>query len=68
MELLELIERIMNNDGSQSQLNFWLECLALNIGCSSGDLTDLIFYPVENVDSTGEQILAAALQIGKRDS
>jgi hypothetical protein len=42
-EMLELIERVCNGDGTDSQICHWLNCLEVNTGDER--LSDLIFWP-----------------------
>ena len=44
-ELLEIIRRIIEADGSEHQLNYWLELLAVNI--PNRQISDLIYWPGE---------------------
>lgn len=44
-ELLELVRRVMENDGEEHEISFWLEMLALNI--PDPRISDLIFWPGE---------------------
>jgi hypothetical protein len=42
-EMLELLERIYAADGSEFQIDFWVECLRVNTGDTR--ICDLIFWP-----------------------
>jgi hypothetical protein len=45
LELVELARRIMEADGEEHEIDFWLEMLALNI--PDPQVSDLIFWPGE---------------------
>lgn len=44
-ELIELARRVMESDGAEHDMNFWLDMLAINI--PNERVSDLIFWPGE---------------------
>jgi len=55
--LIELVRKIINVEGSEEEVDQWLELLERNV--PHPEVSDLIFYPEE--ESTPEQIVEKAL-------
>ncbi len=69
-ELIEMIRRVMECDGAEHEIDFWLEMLALNI--PDPRISDLLFWPGEYLgdgDNTRvlspEQVLDIARASGR---
>lgn len=64
-EMLEMLELVCEAEGSEFQIEYWVECLRVNTG--NDRLSDLIFWPDEyfgkptTKELSAEEILAVAL-------
>jgi hypothetical protein len=70
-EMLELVRRICNVEGSEFQIGYWLRCLEANTGNSR--ISDLIYWPGEYFgegenarELSPKEILDAALAAGRK--
>jgi len=58
-EYIELITRLMDADGSESEQHFWLGLLERNLGCPL--ISDFIYWPEEEEgEMTPEEVLRKA--------
>ncbi|MFC5148902.1 e9imm peptide [Streptomyces aureoversilis] len=56
-EAIALVQRIMNADfATEDEVNGWLETLDGALGCPSGHVSDLIFWPPDGELSAGEVV------------
>ena len=58
-ELVELVRKIMNAEGTELELNQMIEKLEKNV--PHPDVSDLIFYPDDENEVTPEKIVEKAL-------
>ncbi|MCU0718172.1 MAG: bacteriocin immunity protein [Pirellula sp.] len=56
-ELIQLVARIQNAEGTEEEINSMIEQLQINV--SYPEVSDLIFYPEKEM--TAEQIIEVAL-------
>ena len=43
-QLINLVERIANGDGTDNEIDDWIEMVRLNVPAPTGYVTDLIYY------------------------
>lgn len=56
-ELIELVKKIINSEGSEEEINNWIDILEQNV--PDPEISDLIFYPEKEM--TPEEIIEKAL-------
>lgn len=56
-EAIALVQRIMNADfATEEEIDAWLETLDKTLGCPTGYVSDLIFWPPDRELSAGEVV------------
>jgi hypothetical protein len=58
-ELIELVRKVMECEGSEEQIDEWIGVLKNNVPHPS--ISDLIFYPSDDVEYTPEKIVNIAV-------
>lgn len=58
-EFIELISKVMKAEGEESEINYWLEILSINL---SSDISDMIFWPEDEVELSASDIYEKAKQ------
>jgi hypothetical protein len=60
-ELIDLVGRVMRAEGSESDLDAWLDLIEDSVPCPIGHVTDLIFYPPGGQELSAEEVVDRAL-------
>jgi hypothetical protein len=65
-ELIALVKRIIDADGSEAQQAEWLRVIGANVPAPIGYVTDLIFYPEDGQNLSAREVLERAKRYAPR--
>ncbi|MEV3860432.1 e9imm peptide [Streptomyces sp. NPDC050095] len=59
-QAVALVRRVLSADGTEEEIDAWLRRLDRSLGCPTGYVSDLVFWPPEG-ELTPEEVVARAL-------
>jgi Colicin immunity protein / pyocin immunity protein len=65
-ELVALVQRIIDAEGSEAEQDEWLRVIGANVPAPIGYVTDLIFYPEEGQDLSAREVVERAKRYAPR--